>query len=197
MPAFPAFVIAVCSVPLLVPRLGERLAGVRAMPPPRQLARGGHWVAAGAVALAVLPLVVVAALPVQKEPVLASYVLERVQVPVVDGLAPATGTRPGTVYLQWPAVKTPSAGSPFYVVFRSPKSVPGGLICDRDGAARCVLGMQRIGNTTGPAYSDISPPVPAGDWTYRIGVAANAQRDSGGSGLMLLSPPVDVTVPGR
>ena len=36
MPAFPAFVIALCSVPLLVPRLGARLARAPAVrhPPP-------------------------------------------------------------------------------------------------------------------------------------------------------------------
>ena len=120
-------------------------------------------------------------------------------MPVAGGFAPATGAQPGAVSLQWPAVKTRSGASPFYMVFRSPASVPDGLICNRDGAVRCVLGMQRIGSTSGLSYSDVSPPVPAGDWTYRIGVAANAQRNSdvSGSGLMLLSPPVDVTVPGR
>jgi hypothetical protein len=60
-----------------------------------------------------------------------------------------------------------------------------------------MLAMERLGSTTGLAYSDIAPPVPAGDWTYRIGLAANSRADSGGSGLMLLSPPVHVTVAGR
>jgi hypothetical protein len=57
--------------------------------------------------------------------------------------------------------------------------------------------MQRLGSTPGLSYSDIAPPVPAGAWTYRIGLAANSAADTGGSGLVLLSPPVHVTVPGR
>ena len=118
-------------------------------------------------------------------------------MPVVGGLHAGHGTKPGTVYLQWPAAKTPAGAKPFYVVFRSPASVPGRLDCNRDGAARCVLGMQRLGSTPGLSYADIAPPVPAGDWTYRIGVAANCARGRRRQRAVLLSPPVDVTVPGR
>ena len=32
-------------------------------------------------------------------------------------------------------------------------------------------------------------------WTYRIGLAANAQSDPAAGGLMLLSPPVEAIVP--
>jgi len=115
----------------------------------------------------------------------------------VKSLAPATGANPATVYLQWPAAKTPAGAKAFYVVYRSPASVPDGVACERGGAARCVLGMQRLGSTAALSYSDIAPPVPAGDWTYRVGLAANSAADIGASGLVLLSPPVRVTVPGR
>ena len=192
MPAFPAFVIGVCGLPLLVPRLGERLSRVRELAPP---VRPERWVAAGAVAVAVVTILVVAALPLQKQPALVASAADRALVPVVGGFTPATGTKPGTVYLQWPAAKAPAGATPFYVVYRSPASVPDGIACSHDGAARCALAMQRLGSTPGLSYSDIAPPVPAGAWTYRIGLAANSAADSGGSGLMLLSPPVHVTRP--
>jgi hypothetical protein len=193
MPAFPAFVIGVCGLPLLVPRLGERLSRVRELAPP---VRPERWVAAGAIAVAVVTILVVAALPLEKEPALVASATDRALVPVVGGFTPATGTKPGTVYLQWPAAKAPAGATPFYVVYRSPASVPDGVACTHDGPARCALAMQRLGSTPGLSYSDIAPPVPAGAWTYRIGLAANSAADSGGSGLMLLSPPVHVTVPG-
>src|SRR5580765_2877208 len=50
MPAFAAFVIGVCSLPLLVPRLGERLARAREPSPP---VRSERRVAAAAIAVAV------------------------------------------------------------------------------------------------------------------------------------------------
>jgi hypothetical protein len=196
MPAFPAFVIALCSIPLLVPRLGERLARAPVVDHPPRLNRGDPRLVAAGIALAALPVVVVCALPVQKKPILVAYADDRALVPVTGTVLPATGTRPGTVYLQWPAAKKPAGATVFYEIFRSPGSLPGGIACDRgDGAARCVLGMQRLGSTPGLAYSDIAPPVPAGKWTYRIGLAANWQKDPNAGGLVLLSPPVDVTVP--
>jgi hypothetical protein len=197
MPAFPAFVIAVCSLPLLVPRLGERLSRAREPDAPRRFGRAERWVGAGAIAVAVVTILVLAVLPLQTEPVLVASPADTALVPVVKSLAPASGAKPGTVYLQWPAAKTPAGATPFYVVYRSPASVPDGVACERDGAARCVLGMQRLGSTAALAYSDIAPPVPAGEWTYRIGLAANSAADLGGSGLTLLSPPVQVTVPSR
>ena len=152
-------------------------------------------VAAGIV-LAALPIVVVARYRLQKKPILVTYAEDHALVPVVGGFQPVTGTRPGIVYLQWPAAKKPEGATAFYVIFRSPATVPGGLVCARSGgAAQCVLGMQRLASTTKLLYADIAPPVPAGRWTYRIGLAANSQSDPAGGGLMLLSPPVDVIVP--
>ncbi|MFL6013611.1 MAG: hypothetical protein ACJ74P_04885 [Gaiellaceae bacterium] len=197
MPAFPAFVVAVCSLPLLVPRLGERLARARDVPPPRSVDRNDRRLLAAAAVLSAVPLLVVAVLPVEKKPVVVFYGADDALVPVVARLKPATGAKPGTVYLQWPAVKTLAEASPFYVIFRSPASAPAGLACGGRGAVRCELAMQRLATTSDPAYGDVEPPVPAGRWTYRIGLAANAQRDPQGGGLMLLSPPVDVTVPPR
>jgi hypothetical protein len=196
MPAFPAFVISLCSIPLLVTRLGERLARAPVVDHPPRLTRGDPRLVAAGIALAALPIVIVCALPIQKKPILVADADDRALVPVTRTFQPVTGTRPGTVYLQWPAAKKPAGATAFYEIFRSPGSVPGGIVCDRgEGATRCVLAMQRLGSTPGLAYSDIAPPVPAGKWTYRIGLAANWQKDPSAGGLVLLSPPVDVTVP--
>src|SRR3954447_15401053 len=70
MPAFPAFVIAVCSLPLLVPRLGERLSRAREPAALGRFGRAERRAGAGAVAVAVVTILVLAALPLQKQPVL-------------------------------------------------------------------------------------------------------------------------------
>ena len=143
MPAFPAFVIGVCSLPLLVPRLGERLSRVREL---RRRPRASGAVGRGGCgAVAVVPILVVAALPLQKQPVLvASRRIARSCRSSAASRRPRE-REPGTVYLQWPAAKTPAGRQPFYVVYRSPASVPDGLVCTprrrralraRDAAAR-------------------------------------------------------------
>src|SRR5207237_10668155 len=70
MPAFPAFLIACCALPLLVPRLGQRLAQAPHVDRLPRFALCDRRVVAAAVVLAALPLVVVAALPVQTGPAL-------------------------------------------------------------------------------------------------------------------------------
>ena len=53
--------------------------------------------------------------------------------------------------------------------------------------------MQKIASTTLLSWGDSS--VPSGKWIYRVGLAANAQADTNAGGLLLLSAPVEVTVP--
>jgi hypothetical protein len=195
MPAFPAFVIACCSIPLLVPRLGHRLGDAPAVQRPSPL----HWrdqrVVVAGIVLAALPILVVAALPVQKKPKLVAYPDEHALVPVDKSFQPQASAGPGAVALTWPAKHSDGAAS-FYTVFRSPANGSGGIACDdAHGAARCVLAMQRLASSIDASYLDFNPEVPSGRWTYRIGLAANWHADPSAGGVMLLSPPVDVTVP--
>lgn len=193
MPAFPAFLIACCALLLLVPRLGRRLAAAPPVPHPLRLQWRDRRVVAAAIVLAALPIVVVAALPTQEKPALVAYADEHVLVPVDGGLRPQAGGGHAAVSLIWPTVDTDEAAH-FYLVFRSPGDGSGSVACTRRGASHCVLTMQKLGSSIGSAYLDFNPEVPAGRWTYRIGLAANWHSDPSAGGLLALSPPVEVTV---
>jgi len=194
MPAYPAFLIACCSMLLLVPRLGQRLADAPAVHHPPRL----HWrdqrVVAVAIVLAALPLVVIAALPLQKSSALVAYPDEGALVPVDNDLQPSANGGHVAAQLVWPSVQSDGAAT-FYTVFRSPADGSGGVSCNSDrGAGRCVLAMQRLAGSTVNSYLDFNPEVPAGRWTYRVGLSANWHADLNAGGLLALSPPVDVVV---
>jgi hypothetical protein len=194
MPAFPAFVIACCSLLLLVPRRGHRLANTPAAGRFPSLEWRDRRVVATAILLAAFPLVVVGALPVQESRIFVVSPGDGALVPVDKAFQPRGGGRPQAASLTWPA-RTPDGAASFYVVFRSPANGSEGLVCHRHGATVCTLAMRRLGTATDVYYSDASPAVPSGRWTYRIGVAANADADPNAGGLTVLSPPVVVTVP--
>ena len=194
MPAYPAFLIACCSVFLLVPRLGERLAAAPAVRDPRRLEWRDRRVVAVAIVLAVLPLLVIASLPLQKTATVVVYPGERALVPVDEALLPSAYGGHVAAQLTWPTVQSDGAAS-FYTVFRSAGDGSGGVACDSDhGATRCVLAMRRLASLTVNSYLDFNPEVPPGRWTYRVGLSANWHADPGAGGLLALSPPVDVIV---
>jgi hypothetical protein len=193
MPAFPAFLIACCSIPLLVPRLGQRLRDAPAVHHPPPL----HWrdqrVVAAGIALAALPILVVAALPVEKKPNLVAFSDEHALLPIDKSFQPQASAGPGAVSITWPARKTD--GAAFYTIFRSPGNGSGGVACAAGhGAARCVLAMERLASSIDASYLDINPEMPSGRWTYRVALAANWHADPNAGGLVVLSAPVDVTV---
>jgi hypothetical protein len=195
MPAFPAFVLAISALPLLVPRLGERLAEATPVRRPPPVDRRDPRFVAIAVALVALPLVVVVALQTQSKGSLVAYGPDNALVPVSRSLRATGDGQPGAGVVNWPPT-TAEGAKAFYVVFRSPSDGSGGLTCDRGGgAARCALAMQLLGSTREVQYLDVAPPVPSGRWTYRVGLAANFHDDTSGGGLTMLSPPVEVTVP--
>jgi hypothetical protein len=149
-------------------------------------------VAAGIV-LAALPILVVAALPVQKMPNLVAFSDEHALLPIDKSFQPQASAGPGAVSITWPARKTD--GAAFYTIFRSPGNGSGGVACAAGhGAARCVLAMERLASSIDASYLDINPEMPSGRWTYRVALAANWHADPNAGGLVVLSAPVDVTV---
>jgi hypothetical protein len=200
MPAFPAFFLLAVSLPLLVPGVAARLAPV---------ARGAfssRWrrlgIAVGAIAL--LQLVTIPLLREVPPGKAVEDEVSRVLMPVEPKLTPTATTEGSDVRLSWPdAGSGPSAV--FYRVLRAesvafregdpnaPAAVDG-VRCDTAvrGPAGCALAMTVIGISRAREWVDRAP---AGEWVYRIGVAANWRDDELLGDVLLLSPPVRVTVP--
>jgi hypothetical protein len=80
----------------------------------------------------------------------------------------------------------------FYEVFEGYGSEGTGTNCKtRKGATHCTLGMHPLGSTDKPAYT---ATVPAGGWTYRVGIAASWTGAQTESHVTALSPVVHVIV---
>ncbi len=195
MPAFPAFVIAICAIPLLVPRLGERLARARVAALPPSFRHGDARLIAAGIALAALPLVIVGVLPEQGSARIVSYPPELATVPVDRSLQPSATVDPTGIMLTWPVKKAPTPT--FYTVFRSLADGSGGVRCDKGGVGRCALTLLPVGTSVVPSYLDPKSALPSlnARWTYRVGVTANANADPAKGGVVLLSPPVDASFP--
>ena len=202
MPSFPAFVLLIAGVPLLVPQLGRRLS--ERYPPERaNPSRLTRPIIVAAVLLVALPAVVLGATRVQTTARTVRNDTQHTLVPVSGALGLQAVQRGKEVSLSW---KRPYGGpvGVFYVVLRSPKKFPDptnpdrrvkdGVVCreQRNGAAKdCHLYMQRIKATKGSSWVD-QPP--RGDWSYRIGLAANWLNDPTRGDVLLLSEPVRAEV---
>jgi hypothetical protein len=183
MPAFPAFLVLIAMVPLLVPTLGRRL-GSRLDPPPVRPA--GRWaVVAGVVALGAIPLAAVSAASPIRTPKLAVIVNE-ILVPVDGEAVGLTTTREGAAQrLSW-RVPTDKARL-FYHVYRTEQPGDSDTFCFETGATQCKLAMTELARVRGTTFVDESP---APGLTYRIGVAANWEDDPEQGDVFLLSAPV-------
>jgi hypothetical protein len=167
MPAWPAYLILIAAIPLLVPtfqrRLGDRLVPPRPRPAPT-------WtIVAVAVVLGALPFVAVATASVQRGPDRAveyRYVL----TPVNGSYVHARAVRDGaSVRLEW---DDPGGFRPaFYVLLRTQAAGPD-VTCSRpgSGADACILTSVDLTRTHDRTFVDTSPVPNA---TYRVGVAAN------------------------
>jgi Dolichyl-phosphate-mannose-protein mannosyltransferase len=203
MPSFPAFVLLIAAVPLLIPGFGAAIA--RRYPPgranPRRLTRP---IIVVAILLVALPAVVLGATRVQTGPTTVRNDAQHTLVPVSDSLNPTATNRRGAVSLSWKAPYDGPVGV-FYVVLRSPhefpdptnpdeRTVQDGVVCrkQRSGAAKdCHLYMRRIKATKDLHFVDHPP---RGRWTYRIGLAANWLNDPTRGDVLLVSEPLTVDV---
>ena len=182
MPAWPAYVVLLASIPLLVPTFTSRL-GDRLTPPPTRPAR--LWVVvAAAVALGVAPLAAVAAQSPQRGPGKAVEVKGLLTPVDADRMGVEARRVGGSVILSWDGrfafTRT------FYRVYRS-TSGGSDATCERAGADKCTLNATLIATTRDHTYVDRKAPPGA---TYRIGVAANWKDDVREGDVFLLSPPV-------
>jgi hypothetical protein len=206
MPSFPAFLLLLAAIPLLVPSFSwTRRLWPTPLPSLPARRAGRRLLATAAAVLVVLPLLFIAATTPQSSAEAVSYPFQDVYVPVEDfGLK--TTAADGTQVLTW---NPPYAGATdvFYTVLRSRPVAPDpssngdrkaieGLACrDREQGAplNCLLYMDHLTSVAEQRFVDRPPP---GRWTYRVGMTANWKNDLSLGDIMILSTPVTVNIPG-
>ncbi|HEY7207772.1 MAG TPA: hypothetical protein VH416_05980 [Gaiellaceae bacterium] len=201
MPAWPAYLLLAVSLPLLVPGVPRRLR--KQVPRVKPLRWRSAPVIAAAVLLAAFPLAAMAALPAQSNQAVVNDYDYNTLVPIGNFGLRAT-VHKGTVTLNWSRQAAAGIGE-FYRVYRSSTSGQpplGGLTNQTDGIA-CVLGkegarscqvvMTLLPPTRATTAIDRPPPFP-GQYTYRVGLAANWIDDPTAGDVLLLSEPVRVDV---
>ncbi|HKP19051.1 MAG TPA: glycosyltransferase family 39 protein [Gaiellaceae bacterium] len=204
MPSFPAFLLLLAAVPLLVPSFGLTR---RLLVPPAVSARrfGNRLLGGSGVLLVLAPLVIVAATSPLKDASAVSEIDQGVYVPVRQSFRLSL-TGGDVKHLSW---NEPYSGRSrvFYAVLRSRTAFPDpsnpegrtvrdGISCiEHSGRSSvdCRLFMTRIGVAHGRAFSDRPPP---GRWTYRVALSANWIDDPNLGDMLVVSPPVNVVVPG-
>jgi hypothetical protein len=191
MPAWPAYLLLLASVPLLVPTFPRRL-GARLDAPPRAPVRR-RWVGlAAALALAV-PLAATATATRVEPPDVPAIVQSfetgtTMLTPVDTTLELHAETADRSVRLRWQKNSAWRA-SVFYRVYRTP--TPGSdLQCVTEGgvAWNCYFLGALIGTTRDGTWTDNAPVRGA---TYRIGVATNWLDDPAQGDVFAFSPPVE------
>ena len=202
MPSFPAFLLLLASLPLLVPDFGptKRLWSV---PAPSAWRPGRRLFAVVVTVAVVLPLIVIAGTSAQSKAEAVTVAVQGVYVPVRDMHLEATVTG-GRVRLRW----QPYTGTTriFYTVLRSRPIEPDpsnprdrksidGIACRpriNGSAIDCQVFMERLAATRLPTYVD--RPRKGGRWTYRVTVSANWVDDPSLGDALMLSKPVTVTI---
>jgi hypothetical protein len=112
-------------------------------------------------------------------------------VPVDSSFRPGARTSAGALVLSWPQ-RGADGGDVFYEVFISPAAAADVTCEPGRRPAACALTMQLVGVSDVPAYNDKVRP---GRWIYRIAVAVRWPTGENAADVMLLSPPLDVSLP--
>lgn len=202
MPSFPAYVLLLAAIPLLVPKLGAQIAA--RFPPGVGRPRRLEWtIGAGGVLVVLVPLIMLLTTTAQAGPTTVKNDAQHTSIPVGGGLDLSADVQGGRVTLNWTAPDHGSIGV-FYAVLRSrpefpdpsnpdKRTVDEGVACRprRGGAPQdCHLFMTQIAATRDLHFVDRPPP---GRWTYRVALAANWLDDPSRGDLLLVSEPVTVS----
>jgi hypothetical protein len=177
-PSWPALLLLISALPLLLPGVG---AGLAKVPRPSNARFLGRGLALGLCVVTVLPLLVVLLLTPVKGAMAARLEVEDLYVTRDSSIKLAAAEQNGAVTLKWTGGGTRRADV-FFRVLRTrpsvdvPKGIPpfpkarNGLLCEKSGPSRCIVYMDVIGTTKGRTYVDRPGP---GRWVYRIEVAGN------------------------
>lgn len=188
MPAFPAFVLLVASLPFLVPRSRRSWPAPEVAPrAPRRLRMA--TIVAAVVVTAVVPAIAIAAAhPMRGTPRAAA--IQTPLIPISIDIGARARVRGRTVELSW-RPQTPAGGAVFYHVYRSPGGKPAFGCWPGFPAEQCSFAGVDLGTTRGPSFRVQAEP---GRWDYRVGVAANWLNDPTQGDVYMLSAPVTAVV---
>jgi len=185
MPAWPAYLLLLASIPLLIPTLFRKL-GARGAPPADHPVRP-RWVAVALVLTVLLPAGATAASSRVSPPTPAIVPIAasaNILTPVDKGIA-LTSKRVGTrEQLSWK--DGPWGAKVFYRVYRSTRP-HGDLLCTTSSSVTWVCNFYggQIGTTREHTFVDPSAPPGA---TYRIGVGTNWENDPNLGDIFAFSP---------
>jgi hypothetical protein len=188
MPAFPAFVLLIASLPLLLPHAPGKLRAWR--PAFRERGPRTRWSLVGLAIFvsAVLPIAAFAAAKTRGGLDPAIIGGTKMPIPVNVDLGLSASVHADRVTLAWHAGK-PFGGPVFYRIWRGRTD---GLACPpAPGARSCNLVLPEIGTTHEGRFVDHAP---RGTWVYRVAVAANWLNDAQYGDAYLVSRPVTITV---
>ena len=190
-PAWPAYFLLGISILAIVPTLGGRLQPVVAAVPGRPRRRE-LWIAFAFLGL--LPLVVAAAIPRNGAYRAIRNNSHNLYVPVDRSFHVAAQAGASGVALTWP---DPGSGSvkPVYLVLRTKAGTTSdeGVNCTPrpGGVPPCVIAMDELGYATARHFVDHPG---AGNWVYRVALAASYNNAPNVGDPLLYSGPVQVTV---
>jgi hypothetical protein len=206
MPSFPALVMLLAAVPLLVPKLGDTIAG-RFPPGPVNPRRLERTIVVVAVLFVLIPLVLLATTRVVVGPRTVKNEAQHTSIPVSSDLRLDAHSSGRSTKLSW-AASYDGPVAVYYAVLRSrprfpdpsnpeERTVVDGVSCKprKSGAAQdCSLFMTQIHATKNDSFVDRPPP---GRWTYRVALAANWLDDPERGDLLMLSQPMTVRIRGH
>jgi hypothetical protein len=185
MPAWPAYLLLLASIPLLVPTLARRLGDRMRAPASRVVS--ARWVAVAAAASLLLPATVIAASSPLEGPGLAltqddagNFILTSVD----EGVALRSERTAEGVRLSWD--DEARRANVFYRVYRAEGDDVECENTDGHPAQSCYFRGLAVGVTRERAFVDKGAPPGA---TYRIGVGTNWVDDPAFGDVFAFSPP--------
>jgi hypothetical protein len=192
MPAWPAYLLLLASIPLLVPGAAARLD--RRLAPPTHAPIAPRWIAVTAVVTLLLPALATAASSQLEPPSPPALVQDlgssTILTPIDSGIRLEVGAEGSTNVLRWRSDASWRADV-FYRVYRFDRTGVDTLCVTAANVAwNCYLRGQAVGTTREQAFVDSSPPSGA---TYRVGVGTNWADDPEQGDVFVLSPAVEVS----
>lgn len=186
MPAWPAYLLLLAAVPMLVPTLMHHLGG-RVVPAAQGKAIGWKPMVAVVVIAAVVPLLIMVAATQAQSPrsvVLADDGGNTLLTPVDRSIHVMAMRRGTAVTVSWSAPSWRAGVS--YRVLRT-RGRQADVTCTTAGVTSCLLELDTIAETRALRYVDLKAPPGA---TYRIGVEADYRNPDTGGDMFAVSPPI-------